>query len=408
MAGPPLRHGGNGLNQTAKRSNKIYSRPKAGIHRPGQTATLARRRPALSLAFVCCCVAFFSGSGTAQAQSSRFSSSAAASPTRLLDDPPPAATDTAQPLAQNAPHAFGIIKGTIVDQNGMVVSTATVTLIPAGNSATLHTSVDDDGHFMLSPVPSGAFQLTVTAPGFATVLQNGTLHAGETLMLPDIPLPVGVATTEVRVSMTQEELAEQQIHVEEKQRVLGVIPNFYVSYDTHAVPLTPRQKFQLAWKTNFDPITFLATGAAAGIEQANNTFSGYGQGAQGYAKRYGAGYADGFIGNMLGNALLPALFKQDPRYFYKGTGTTQSRILYAIANSVVCKGDNGKWQFNYSGIAGGIAAGGISNLYYPAANRNGAGLTFENTGIGIGFSAAGNLFQEFLVRKLTPHTHDQP
>ena len=96
------------------------------------------------------------------------------------------------------------------------------------------------------------------------------------------------------------------------------------------------------------------------------------------AKRYGAGYADIVTGTFIGSAILPSLLKQDPRYFYKGTGSTRSRILYAIANSVICKGDNGRWQANYSSILGSLAAGGISNLYYPAQDRNGAGLTFEN------------------------------
>ena len=105
---------------------------------------------------------------------------------------------------------------------------------------------------------------------------------------------------------------------------------------------------------------------------------------------------------MIGGAILPSLLKQDPRYFYKGTGTTRSRILYAIANSVICKGDNGRWQANYSGILGSLAAGGISNIYYPASNREGASLTFEEALLGIAGGAAQNLFQEFLVRKLTP------
>jgi hypothetical protein len=110
---------------------------------------------------------------------------------------------------------------------------------------------------------------------------------------------------------------------------------------------------------------------------------------------------------MIGGAILPALFKQDPRYFYKGTGSKRSRILYALANAVVCKGDNGHWQADYSGILGSLAAAGISNLYYPAKNRNGAQLTFENTLLGIGGSGVGNLFQEFLIRRLTPHAHGQ-
>jgi len=141
----------------------------------------------------------------------------------------------------------------------------------------------------------------------------------------------------------------------------------------------------------------------AGYEQANNDFPGYGQGTKGYAKRFGANYADNAIATMIGGALLPSLLKQDPRYFYKGTGTVRSRALYAIANAVICRGDNGHWQVNYSSIIGGLAAAGISNIYYPASDRNGASLTFENTLIGTGGTAVGNLFQEFLVKKLTPH-----
>jgi hypothetical protein len=82
-------------------------------------------------------------------------------------------------------------------------------------------------------------------------------------------------------------------------------------------------------------------------------------------------------------------------------------VLYAIAASVICKGDNGHWQANYSGIIGGLASGGISNLYYPAKNRDGAELTFENTLIGIGTSAAANILQEFVVRRFTPSAQNR-
>ena len=146
------------------------------------------------------------------------------------------------------------------------------------------------------------------------------------------------------------------------------------------------------------------------MQQAQNNFKEYGQGAQGYGKRYGASYADFVSGTFIGGAILPSLLKQDPRYFYRGTGATRSRILYALANSVICKGDNGHWQPNYSGIGGSLAAGGVSNLYYPASDR-GAALIFENTLIGIGESAATNLLQEFLIRKLTsnlPNNNNQP
>lgn len=105
--------------------------------------------------------------------------------------------------------------------------------------------------------------------------------------------------------------------------------------------------------------------------------------------------------------MLPALFKQDPRYFVKGTGSVDSRVWYAIANSVICKGDNGHWQANYSAILGGLAAGGIANLYYPASDKASMSITFEAAGVGIASGAVQNLFQEFLVRKLTPHFRHQ-
>jgi hypothetical protein len=215
-------------------------------------------------------------------------------------------------------------------------------------------------------------------------------------------LAVATNVTDMEVGVSQTEVAEAQIKVEEKQRVLGVLPNFYVSYVSNAAPLTSKQKFKLALWTVVDPFTLVFVGGAAGVEEAQNHFEEYGQGAQGYAKRFGAGYADTVAGTFLGGAILPSLLKQDPRYFYKGSGSKPSRIGYAVASALICKGDNGRWQANYSNILGSLAAGGISNLYYPAQDRNGAGLTFENGAIGIGASAIANLFQEFVIRKLTP------
>lgn len=260
----------------------------------------------------------------------------------------------------------------------------------------------DDGQFSFSTLLPGTFHITVTAAGFAAQTSSGILHSGESYVAPPIALALATATTEVHVVVPRTEVAEAEIKVEEKQRVLGFIPNFYVSYIPDAAPLTSKQKFELAWRTTIDPVTFVLTGAIAGIQQAQNTFSGYGQGAQGYGKRFGASYADAVTGTFIGSAILPSLLKQDPRYFYKGSGSARSRILYALANSVICKGDNKHWQANYSGILGSLAAGGISNLYYPAKNRDGATLTIENALIGIGAAGAGNILQEFLIRKLTP------
>jgi len=296
------------------------------------------------------------------------------------------------------------ISGTVIDVTGAPVEGAQVSLLDRSGAPVLQVLTDEVGRFSFSVSAPGSFRLKVAAEGFETLTIAGELHAGENYNVPPLTLKVATEVTEVHVAPTQAQIAEDQIKQQEKQRVFGVVPNFYVTYlGDDTAPLTPKQKFELAWRTTIDPVTFIITGAVAGVQQASNFNSGYGQGAQGYGKRFGASYADLVAGTFIGGAILPSLLKQDPRYFYKGTGTFRSRALYAIANSVICKGDNKRWQVNYSNILGSLAAGGISNLYYPAQNRNGVGLTFENALIGIGATAAANLLQEFVVRKITPN-----
>jgi hypothetical protein len=314
----------------------------------------------------------------------------------------------AQLLADALPQApapqqssTGTVGGTVMDPAGAIVVGAVVTLMPA-QGETLSTVSAAGGAFHFVNVPAGQFEMTVSWPGFATQTSTVVVRAGEHTETPAIRLVMTAASSNVDVTLTTREIADFQIKEQEKQRILGFLPNFYISYAPHPVPLSTKQKFELALKTNFDPVTFVVTGIIAGIEQSQNGFAGYGQGAAGYGKRYGANYTDGFTSTIIGGAILPSLLKQDPRYFYKGTGTIKARTLYAIANAVVCKGDNGKWQFDYSAIGGALASGGISNLYYPPGNR-GAGLVFENAAIGIGSTAIANLFQEFLIKKLTPH-----
>jgi len=238
---------------------------------------------------------------------------------------------------------------------------------------------------------SGAWAQTATSP-----------KADLPAIAPDQTQQTGAQSGEKKPELSERERAEQELKAQEKQRILGVVPNFNTTDVQNAAPLSPRQKFHLAMKSAVDPFQFVAAGLDAGIDQAENSFPGYGQGAQGYFKRFGAGYADQFDGVLWGNAILPSLLKQDPRYFYQGTGTTRSRVLHAIAWSVVCKGDNGHLQLNYSGIAGGLASGGISNLYYPSSDRNGWSITFENAGIGIASSGVQNLLQEFVLKRFTP------
>lgn len=295
----------------------------------------------------------------------------------------------------------GNISGTVMDGTGAVIVGAQVTLIRTNQPAQEVLS-GANGQFIFSNLVPGPFQIRITAAGFATQTSSGILHSGEMYFSPSAPLTPASVGAEVEVTVPRVEVAEAEVKAEEKQRLLGVVPNFYVTYVSDAVPLTARQKWELAWKATIDPVNLALTAVTAGAEQGQNEFGGYGQGAQGYARRFGASYADSATSTLIGSALLPALLKQDPRYFYKGTGSKRSRILYAMANAVICKGDNGHWQANYSAILGGLASGGISNLYYPAQDR-GATLVFENTLIGTGETAIFNIFEEFFSRKLTPH-----
>jgi hypothetical protein len=295
----------------------------------------------------------------------------------------------------------GIINGSVIDQTGAAVAGAEVKLTREPPSQTRTISTAEDGQFTLLNIEPGPFQLTITSAGFATQAVSGTLRSGETYTVPQIALLVATSVTETRVTPSTVDVAKDEIKIEEHQRVFGVVPNFYVSYISNAAPLTPRQKFQLAWKTSIDPVSFGVNGIVAGIEQAQNDFGGYGQGMKGYGERYGAAYGNFVISTYIGSAILPSIWKQDPRYFYKGTGSKRSRALNALAQSVICNGDNGHWQVNYSGLVGGLAASGISNIYYAPRDRDGVGFTFENTLIGIGTTAVTNLLQEFVIRKWT-------
>jgi hypothetical protein len=294
----------------------------------------------------------------------------------------------------------GSITGTVVDKDGAVIPNAKVVLSREGTTAELLT--DANGGFTFNNITPGAFELTISAAGFATQKQSGILHEGQDYVNPDVQLAVA-ATVDVMVRVTPVEIAEEQIQVEEKQRLLSVFPNYYVSYVPDPVPLTPKQKFELGWKSVVDPVSIGLAGAVAGFQQATDAYSGFGQGMQGYAKRFGASYANLVSGTFIGSVILPSFFKQDPRYFYKGTGSRKSRLLYAMASAVICKGDNERWQPNYSNMLGSLAAGALSNLYYPASNRKGVTLTFENGLLGIAGSAAGGIFEEFFSRRLTPH-----
>jgi hypothetical protein len=206
---------------------------------------------------------------------------------------------------------------------------------------------------------------------------------------PDTPASDSSTTIEGAHERAERELKEQQ-----RQRILGVIPNFNTSNVSDAAPLSGGQKFRLALRSTIDPFTFVTAGIDAGLSQRENAFAGYGQGGQGYAKRYAASFTDSFSGTMFSGALFPVLLHADPRYFRKGTGSFLSRVGYSLSTTVKAKDDRGRWVPNYSNIFGNLAAGGLANAYYPASDR-GAALTFERAASVIAWGAIGSTFIEF-------------
>jgi hypothetical protein len=325
-------------------------------------------------------------------------------PDEELPDAPglPATNQQAANQTATGQKSAGSISGSLLDPNGAQIEGALVTLEITDSKIQRTTTTDSAGFFIFTAVDSGTFKLKIVSPGFAPWISSAiVLLPGQTYEMPAVTLQIASAVTDVDVTFTHHDIANEQIALEEKQRVLGVIPNFYVSYTWNAASLTSGQKFRLAARSSIDPVTIGISAIIAGAEQADDAFEGYGQGAQGYAKRFGASYGDAVIGTFIGGAILPSIFHQDPRYFYKGTGTITSRALYAISTVVICKGDNGKWEPNYSNVLGNLAAAGISNIYYPASERNGAGLTIGNALIGTAGGAIGSLFQEFLIKKIS-------
>jgi Carboxypeptidase regulatory-like domain len=310
------------------------------------------------------------------------------------------AVAAASQIETNQPSAS--VTGTITDLRGDPVPGATALLTQPSSEKAKTALADREGSFLI-PVDAGVFDLQVSMPGFSSKAIHGEVSGTEKLDLGKIELAIEAATAEVIVTVSKQELAEEQVKVEERQRVLGVVPNFLVTYDHNAVPLRAKQKFELALRTLTDPETIAVDLVFSGLQQKSGGFKAYGTGPDGYAKRVASSYGTSSIDALLGSALLPSLFKQDPRYFYKGDGSVKQRALYAMSMSFLCKGDNGHWQYNYSGLLGGLAVGGISNLYYPSANRNSLNVTLENIAIGTGSSALSNLFQEFLLRRLTRH-----
>ena len=314
-----------------------------------------------------------------------------------------AETQTAQSPHASQPDPPGTIGGVVTDSSGSVVVGALVTLGSTASTGNRTTVTNEIGSFHFAPVAPGSYTITIVADWFAPwTAASVVVRAGENPAVISAVLQVASASTKLDVGLSPKELAVEQLKTEEKQRLFGVFPNYFVTYDPNAAPLNAAQKLQLGWKTILDPITILSSAITAGIEQARNSYHQFGQGMEGYGKRFGAQYADTVNGVIIGGVIMQTVFHQDPRYFYKGTGSFRSRALYAIATAFVRKGDNGRWQPDYSDVLGSLAAGEISTLYYPASSRTGLRL-FHDVLFGFGGNVAGNVFEEFLSRKITTH-----
>ena len=317
-----------------------------------------------------------------------------------LPEAPQPQTGQHEASAGGTNEAQGTISGTVLDLSGARVIGARVTLnLPSGVQVRSMLSADD-GVFVFKAVPPGSYLILVDADGLELFTSPAiTLGPGQVYAVPIRPLAIAAADTSIMVRPT-DVVAAEQIRAEEKQRLFGVVPDFYTSYVYDAAPMTSKQKYKLAFRDTLDPSRVIGSGVAAGIQQATNSFAGYGQGAAGYGKRYAAIYGDGLTSDLLSHAVLPSLFHQDPRYFYQGSGTTKSRLIHAISFAVVVRNDSGGIAPNYSYLGGDIGSGLLSNLYYPHANR-GVGLVFTNALIGIGGRAAGNIVREFFAKRVT-------
>ncbi len=296
------------------------------------------------------------------------------------------------------------ISGSVLDASGAAIAGARIGLTTKDGSGRRTLESGESGAFTFAKLPPGAYLVTVDAKGFGLFTSPEIpVATKQDLEMTPISLTVGAATTEVTVRPT-EVIAAEQIKEEEQQRFLAVIPNYYISYTYNAAPLTTKQKYSLAAHDEFDWTTFVGAGIASGIEQANNSYAGYGQGAAGYGKRYAAAFGDGLFVNFFSHAVYPSIFHQDPRYFYQGSGTNKSRALHAASFAIFTRGDHGQRVPNYSYVLATMTAGALANLYYPHADR-GANLVFTRAAIGIAGRAGGTILREFISKPLTTNVH---
>jgi hypothetical protein len=303
----------------------------------------------------------------------------------------------------NSGSQLATVVGTVTDVNGNAVGGASIVLqgVAPGDRRTVAAS--DNGFFEIPAVKPGVpYHVTVSAKGFAEWTSAPLiLTPGQYEIVPGIKLQIQELRTTVVVSPhTSEEIATEEVKIEETQRGFGVIPNFLEVFQPNPQPLTWKLKFGLAFKVARDPVTITGAGLLATANEIAGT-PRYADGMLGFAERFGASYANQLTDTMIGDAILPSLLHQDPRYFYQGVGTKKSRVLHALSKVLVTRGDNGRVEPNYSLLGGDLASAAIATAYYPSANR-GAALVFRNFALNVGVHAAGGLLEEFVFHPSHP------
>ena len=292
----------------------------------------------------------------------------------------------------------GIIMGTITDVGDTPVPGASVALQGRDSSDLRLVTTDENGYFEIRDVePGRPYQVNIRAAGFSEWDSPiVTLGSGQSEVL-DAKLRIEALKTAVTVTPeSSDEIATEQVKAQERQRGFLIIPNFYAVYASNPAPMNARLKWHLALKVSRDPFTFAGVGIVAGIGQATD-HPDYAQGASGYGKRFATNYANSLTDIMFTGAILPSLLHQDPRYFYKGTGTIKARVANVVYSLIVARGDSGQSQPNYSELGGDLISAAISNLYYPRANR-GAGLVLQGFATHTAIHLAVRMLDEFVFR----------
>jgi len=296
----------------------------------------------------------------------------------------------------------GSIQGTAADSSGAPIFGAVVAVVGADGNRRM-TATDVEGAFKISSLALGNYSVRISAAGLSEwTAENVAASVNPESNVLKAVLEVATEVTTVTVGLSEPEVAQEQLKQELKQRAFGVIPNYYVSYESNPAPLSAKQKFHLGLRTLVDPTTFAAAGITAGIQQAKNSYHQWGQGSEAYGKRFAAAYGTAGTNLLITSALAESAFHQDPRYFYNGQGTKAHRVWYAVESAFRTKGDDGKWQPPYAGVSGAIAAAEISDLYYPGSRTQytllGRSLMFHFAGL-----VALNLGEEFFFKKVTHH-----